>query len=71
MFEQYIGKLIVLEYHRRGETTRFICRMLKEENGFITIESPTKKEQSIVALSAIIELSELPQGHIRPEKLTP
>ncbi len=67
MFDELISKLVVVEFDRGGQRHRTIARLIGAKEGFIELQSPTKKETYVIAASQIVEISELPPGKIRPE----
>jgi hypothetical protein len=70
MMENLLNKLSVLVFRKQdGRSFRMICYIRKVEGGFVEIESPTKHQKSIIALSAVIEAAELPPEQIDPSKV--
>jgi len=70
MMENLVGKLIVLEFKKAdGQVIRTIFRLLSVKDGFAEVESPTKHQRSMIAISSITEVKELPPEQVRPDKV--
>ena len=71
MMENMVGKLIVLEFKKAdGRVIRTIFRVLGVKDGFVEVESPTKRQRSMIALSSVTEAIELRPDEIRRDKVT-
>lgn len=70
MMENLVGKLIVLEFRKSdGRIVRTIFRLLGVKDGFVEVESPTKRQRSVIALASVTEAVELRPDEIRPDKV--
>jgi hypothetical protein len=66
MFEELINKLVVVEFDRKGQHHRTIARLVSARDGFIELQSPTKKEIYAISINQLLEINELSPNKIRP-----
>ncbi len=65
-----IGKLVVIEFERAGNTNqRTIARLIDISNGLVELEAPRTKNRYAVTVKAVVEINELPSWKIKHEAL--
>ena len=72
MIQDLVGKLVVIEFERTGNTNqRTIARLIDVQDGLVELESPSTKNRYVINTKTVVEINELPQNRIRPEKVAP
>jgi hypothetical protein len=69
MFEELIGKLVIIEFERNEARNRTIAKLLSIKDGLVELQSPTRKEIYVISVRQVIEINELPHWKIRPEMM--
>jgi hypothetical protein len=69
MFEELIGKLVIIEFERNAARNRTIAKLLSIKDGLVELQSPTRKEIYVISVRQVIEINELPHWKIRPEMM--
>lgn len=63
-------KMVILEYRKAdGRIFRFVCWLRRIESGFIEVETTTRHQKSLIAISAITNIGELPSDQVRKDKV--
>ena len=72
MIQDLVGKLVVIEFERTGNTNqRTIARLIDVRDGLVELESPSTKNRYVINTKTVVEINELPPNRIRPDLVAP
>ena len=72
MIQDLVGKLVVIEFERTGNTNqRTIARLIDVRDGLVELESPSTKNRYVINTKTVVEINELPPNRVRPELVAP